>query len=82
MVKAHTDSGGYGGILVRDDSFIIFHPKAVFKAITNDKPAYAILNFEGTSNVTVIEPNLVGDNDTHIGTTGEFGDGSVFSQFE
>lgn len=78
MVKAHTDSGGYGGILVRDNSFIIFHPKAVFKAITNDKPAYAILNFEGASNVTVIEPTLVGDNDTHIGTAGEFGMGLFF----
>lgn len=75
MIKAHTDSGGYGGVFVRNDSLIIFHPKAVFKAITNDKPAYAILNFQSVSNITVIEPKLIGDNDTHTGSTGEFGMG-------
>lgn len=75
MIKAHTDSGGYGGVFVRNDSLIIFHPKAVFKAITNDKPAYAILNFQSVSNITVIEPTLIGDNDTHTGSTGEYGMG-------
>ena len=75
MVKAHTSGGGFAGIRPRSDSLIVFHPKAVFKAITNDQPAYAILNLESVSNITVVEPNIVGDNDTHTGVGGEFGMG-------
>lgn len=75
MVKAHTESGGFAGVFPKSDSLIIFHPKAVFKAITNNQPAYAIFNFQSVSNITVVEPNVVGDNDTHTGLTGEFGMG-------
>ena len=75
MVKAHTDDGGFAGVRPKNDSLIIFHPKAVFKAITNNQPAYAIINLQSVSNITLTGPNLVGDNDTHAGVTGEFGMG-------
>lgn len=75
MIRAHTSGGGFAGVFPKNDSLIIFHPKAVFKAITNDKPAYAILNLTSVSDITIIEPNLVGDNDTHTGVGGEFGMG-------
>lgn len=75
MIKAHTEDGGFAGVRPKNDSLIIFHPKAVFKAITNNQPAYAIINFQSVSNITLIGPNVVGDNDTHVGVTGEFGMG-------
>lgn len=75
MIKAHTDGGGFGGVFPKNNSTIIFHPKAIFKAITNDKPAYAIINMQSVTDVTIAGANLVGDNDTHTGVGGEFGMG-------
>lgn len=75
MIRAHTSDGGFAGVSPKNDSLIIFHPKALFKAITNDKPAYSIINLTSVSGVTIIEPNIVGDKDTHTGVGGEFGMG-------
>jgi hypothetical protein len=74
-IKAHTDTGGFGGVEPQSNSRIEFAPGAVFQAITNDKGAYSIIKALSKENITFINPTLIGDKDTHTGTTGEFGMG-------
>lgn len=75
MIKAHNDVGGYAGLRPASNSEIIFEEGAVFKAITNDKDAYSIINITQKENVKIVNCNLIGDRDTHTGVTGEFGIG-------
>lgn len=76
MVFAHTvPGGGLGGVKPNSDSEIIFHRDAFLKAITNDADLYSIIDLTNKTNVRIENCNLIGDRDTHTGTTGEFGMG-------
>lgn len=64
-----------GGVKPQSNSTIEFLGGAKFISKTTNVPAYVIFNLRNTTNVIVINGNVVGDVDTHIGTTGEFGVG-------
>jgi hypothetical protein len=55
---------------------VIFEKGAVLKAITNGSESYTILNIN-SDNVTIFNPEVIGDRATHTGTTGEWGHGIV-----
>ncbi len=75
MIKAHTDAGGFGGVSPRSNSTIVFADGAKFKAITNNKDAYSIINIASKDNIKFVNVTLEGDRATHTGVTGEFGMG-------
>ncbi len=47
----------------------------ILHAIPNSEVVYSILHIRAVSDVTVIDGTVVGDRDTHTGTTGEWGFG-------
>lgn len=47
----------------------------IIKKITCSDNSYRILNINNVENITLINPILVGDRETHIGVTGEWGHG-------
>jgi hypothetical protein len=76
MIKSHTTpSGGTAGLQIPSNITISFATKAFLKAITNDADLYSIMYIANVTNVTINNCNLIGDRDTHTGTTGEFGMG-------
>jgi hypothetical protein len=79
MIFAHTVPGGdLGGIKPRSNTEIIFHKDAFLKAITNAEGLYSIVDLSERTNIRIENCNLIGDRDTHTGTTGEFGMGLWF----
>lgn len=64
-----------GGVKPQNGSVIQFLGGAIFKAKTNSAGAYVIINLRDTTDVTIINGNVVGDVDTHTGVGGEFGMG-------
>ena len=64
-----------GGLKPQNNSTIEFLGGAKFISKTTNVPAYVIVNLRDTTNVTILNGNVVGDVATHIGTTGEFGTG-------
>lgn len=76
MIKAHTDIGNdLAGIVPPDNSELILDKDAYLKAITNSNDLYSIIDLTGSDNVRVVNCNLIGEKDTHTGSTGEFGMG-------
>jgi len=55
------------------NSVIEFLPGAEFHVITNAADSYAVFQLVDKENVTLINPVIKGDKDTHTGTTGEHG---------
>lgn len=64
-----------GGILVPDHLRCTFLSKVEVRAITNNSDEACILVFEGRKDIKMFYPHVVGDRETHTGTTGEFGHG-------
>jgi hypothetical protein len=66
-------------LTVPSNRYIIFEPGAELHAIANSADAYRILDLFAAENVTLINPVVVGERTTHIGSTGEAGHGIVMS---
>ncbi|WP_426477608.1 right-handed parallel beta-helix repeat-containing protein [Chryseobacterium sp. CBSDS_008] len=63
------------GIQLKDNSTMLFDDKSQLKLKTSNKQGYAIIDITGKKNVSVYNPNIVGDRTVHIGKTGEWGMG-------
>jgi hypothetical protein len=78
LINGNDPDGPFGrlGLRIPSDRTIYFFGGASLKVIPTEQPGYNALLFpDGTSNVTVYDPHLVGERDEHIGTSGEFGMG-------
>lgn len=64
-----------GGILVPDHLRCTFLSEVEVRAITNNSDGACILVFEGRKDIKMFYPHVVGDRETHTGTTGEWGHG-------
>jgi hypothetical protein len=56
---------------------VSFEEGAILQAITTSSDQYRVLEIQGVSNVTLINPTIIGERDTHTGSTGESGHGIV-----
>ncbi|QCJ70842.1 hypothetical protein C9446_13890 [Providencia heimbachae] len=63
----------FGGLDIPNGSHIIFDKKSKLKIKANDLENYELLSIRDKSNITIENPQLVGDKYTHTGTTGEWG---------
>ncbi|HDR7507897.1 hypothetical protein [Bacillus toyonensis] len=54
---------------------ITLSKNAILKSKTTNVVEYSIITVKDVSNIELINPNVIGDRDTHIGTTGEWGHG-------
>lgn len=63
------------GLRLIDNSTVYFQKKSTLMLIPNNKEFYAILNISNVKNVTVKNPRIIGDKDTHSGKKGEWGMG-------
>ena len=61
------------GILIGSNKTITFQSGSEIRLLGSAKGTYNILKMAAVSNVTLYNPVIVGDRDTHIGTTGEHG---------
>ena len=64
-----------GGVKPRSNQTILLSDNAVLKAITNSTGFYNIVNILNVENVCIKGGKVVGEKDTHEGTSGEFGYG-------
>lgn len=62
-------------ILVKSNSVLEFEEGAVFKKNATSSGIYNVMLLKDSSNVTLINPTIIGDRVTHTGTTGEWGHG-------
>lgn len=62
------------GVNLKDNVNLIFNG-GILKAITNDLERYSIVNIIHSHNNRLENPCIIGDRDSHMGTTGEFGYG-------
>lgn len=84
MVKGYEDGQAQGssrearnaqtGIMLQSNTTINLN-FATIKCITNDRTNYNIFTVRDKSNIIIQNGNIVGDVDTHIGSTGEWGHG-------
>ncbi|NEU08805.1 hypothetical protein GZH53_10820 [Flavihumibacter sp. R14] len=63
------------GINVGSNKTITFEEGSEVRLKATSKEGYNIFNIYGVSNVTLYNPVIVGDRDSHTGTTGEWGMG-------
>ena len=60
---------------LRSNQALTLSDGAVLKALPSAREFYAVLNISNASNVTVKGGRIVGDRDSHLGTSGEWGMG-------
>lgn len=65
----------FGGIVLTDNQTLIMSPKAKLVAIKNSKPNSQVINVFGRSNVTISGGQIIGERDSHSGSSGEWGHG-------
>lgn len=65
----------YRGIRPQNGSTITFESNAKIKVKPNRLNVYSVIDLRSRSNITIINPNIEGDKYTHLGTTGEWGNG-------
>lgn len=63
------------GLRIKSNSKIIFEKGSKLILQANAKTNYEILRIHNVNNVELFTPNLIGDRETHIGKTGEWGFG-------
>ncbi|WP_322957970.1 tail fiber/spike domain-containing protein [Providencia huashanensis] len=63
----------FGGLDVPSGAHIIFDKKSKLRIKANDLENYELLSIRDKSNITIENPQLVGDKYTHTGTAGEWG---------
>ena len=69
-----------GGLSIRSNSNIAFQDKSSIILKSSSKGSYALLNVSNVENVIIKNPVIVGDRDSHIGKTGEWGMGIQISE--
>jgi len=68
----------YGGIILYSGQRIEFKNQGELKVIATSAHAYSCFQGYNLDNVTLINPVLTGDRDSHTGATGEYGHGIFF----
>ena len=68
-------SGVQAAMLVESNSTLVFSNSGYLRHIDTAAANYTILSTYNAENFTVIRPKLIGDKDTHLGSTGEWGYG-------
>lgn len=63
------------GLRIASESIIVFKEGSSLIMKPTSSEFYNILLIEGVNNVQIINPTLIGDRDSHIGKTGEWGYG-------
>src|SRR5690606_20145764 len=63
------------GIFVNDDSEVLFDSKSKLLMKPTEKGRYRIIGVHGVENVKIFSPVIVGDRRSHLGDSGEWGDG-------
>jgi hypothetical protein len=63
------------GLNVKSNRILNFSPGAKLVLKPTSLDSYNILKLYRVSNVVINNPNIVGDRDNHLGTTGEYGNG-------
>lgn len=74
-VKVVTGSSFGGGIQLNDNNILRFINGSYLYIDGQNTDKYVIINLRNTSNVTVIDGYVIGDIDSHVGDTGEYGFG-------
>jgi len=64
-----------GGLKMKNHSSLYFLDGAILTMAPTDKIAYTLINLTNTTNVSIYNANIIGDVDSHIGSTGEDGYG-------
>lgn len=64
-----------GGIHPKSNTTIILSSNAILKAITTSSSFYNIISISDCENIKIFGGHIIGDNDTHTGTSGEWGFG-------
>lgn len=67
------------GLKASSNQSIIFEKGAIFKAIPNSEDFYRILDLSGVTNVTITGGSFVGDRNSHLSKSGEWGTGIYIS---
>lgn len=67
--------GVQAAMLVESNSTLVFSNSGYLRHIDTVAENYTILSTYNAENYTVIRPKLIGDKDTHLGSTGEWGYG-------
>ena len=65
----------YKGINIPSNRTITFQQKSSLSILPNSQPSYQALLISNSSNVKIINANLIGDRNQHTGTKGEWGMG-------
>lgn len=63
------------GINLKDGTQLYFQRGSVLKMIPNDKEQYSLININEVENVSLYNPQLIGDRESHFGNSGEWGMG-------
>lgn len=83
MIKAENSGWGHlneGGIHPKSNSNLILDADATLKAITSTSGFYNVICLANVDNVKIKGGKIIGENDTHSGTDGEFGFGIRVSE--
>lgn len=65
----------FGGIVLTDNQTLIMSPNAKLVAIKNSAKNSQVINVFGRSNITISGGQIVGERDSHSGSSGEWGHG-------
>lgn len=65
----------YRAIKPKNGCTITFESNAKIKVKPNGLDIYSVIDLKSKNNVTIINPNIEGDKYTHLGATGEWGNG-------
>lgn len=60
---------------VKSNTTITFEKGAIFQKTPTSSDTYFVINIDSVDNVEIINPQIIGDRSSHIGTTGEWGHG-------
>lgn len=63
------------GLYLKSNQIITFQSNSVIKMKPNSETNYGVLNLVNVENVKILNANLIGDKENHLGTAGEWGMG-------
>ncbi|WP_143061438.1 right-handed parallel beta-helix repeat-containing protein [Myroides marinus] len=63
------------GLNLRSNSVLVFQENSYIWLKASSKPNYGVINIKDIKNVTLINPRIVGDRDSHLNKIGEWGMG-------
>lgn len=64
-----------GGLKIPNNFELYMTPNTILNCVTSSKDGYCCINILNVNNVTINGGTIIGDRNTHIGTTGEYGFG-------